>query len=541
MGITPTTATINVLKYGAERKRARRLSRRRPRATWRGTTCRSSCKGLDAAEARAHPRRRGALSAGDAAAGQRRRHAGAQLDPSRARGDGAQVHRRGGRGLVAVHRRPGGQGDRGRGARQDQGGGQEDPRRGQQDRSLLARGAAAHHRARAAKRSASTWRRSCRSPRARRCARASRATKPSCRRRTIAALAAALEERFFSRARAIKREAATHAAAQLLDAGAHDRAGAARSARARADRQPPRSACAPSGSLFERDFMVAERPPPQRGRRRASTPPARARCSTSCARVAGRSAATRRRRPIATFSSTCSTSGSARSSRTRRARARAEAETRDRVVRAVDDAGDARASTPSCRCSTSRSSAASAPSRAAICAAAASTTSSRASCPSSSSPRRRSQRALERDAPWSDDVAEAELRAPLRAGPSASTTACWRGCARLRTAVELDRLEIEERLIAPVEQLAIALDSLVVMPAPFIHDELDPRHRRGRARPDARPDGDGVRRRCARARRRRSPAPGVTDSKRSPAPTRTRSARALIPRSSSAPTTSRSR
>lgn len=70
------------------------------------------------------------------------------------------------------------------------------------------------------------------------------------------------------------------------------------------------------------------------------------------------------------------------------------------------------------------------------------------------------QRALERDAPWSDDIAETELRAPLRRWAERFYGGLLSRLQRLRTAVELDRLEIEERLIAPVEQLAIALDSL---------------------------------------------------------------------------------
>ncbi len=70
------------------------------------------------------------------------------------------------------------------------------------------------------------------------------------------------------------------------------------------------------------------------------------------------------------------------------------------------------------------------------------------------------QRALERDAPWSDDVAEAELRAPLRRWAEQFYGGLNARLRRLRTGVELDRLEIEERLIAPVEQIAIALDSL---------------------------------------------------------------------------------
>jgi small GTP-binding protein len=69
-------------------------------------------------------------------------------------------------------------------------------------------------------------------------------------------------------------------------------------------------------------------------------------------------------------------------------------------------------------------------------------------------------RALERDAPWNDDVAEAELRAPLRRWADRFYAGLLARLQRLRTAVELDHVEIEERLIAPVEQLAIALDSL---------------------------------------------------------------------------------
>jgi small GTP-binding protein len=70
------------------------------------------------------------------------------------------------------------------------------------------------------------------------------------------------------------------------------------------------------------------------------------------------------------------------------------------------------------------------------------------------------RRALERDAPWTDDVAEAELRAPLRQWAERFYGGLQARLQRLRTAVELDRLEIEERLIAPVEQLANALHSL---------------------------------------------------------------------------------
>lgn len=70
------------------------------------------------------------------------------------------------------------------------------------------------------------------------------------------------------------------------------------------------------------------------------------------------------------------------------------------------------------------------------------------------------RRALERDAPWNDDVAETELRAPLRAWAERYFAGLLSRLQRLRVAVELDRVEIEERLVAPVEQLASALDSL---------------------------------------------------------------------------------
>jgi hypothetical protein len=70
------------------------------------------------------------------------------------------------------------------------------------------------------------------------------------------------------------------------------------------------------------------------------------------------------------------------------------------------------------------------------------------------------QRALERDAPWNDDVAETELRAPLRQWGARFYAGLLERLARIRVTIELDRLEVEERLIAPVEQLAVALDSL---------------------------------------------------------------------------------
>ena len=70
------------------------------------------------------------------------------------------------------------------------------------------------------------------------------------------------------------------------------------------------------------------------------------------------------------------------------------------------------------------------------------------------------RRALERDAPWSDDVAETELRVPLRAWADRFYGELLARLQRLRTAVEIDRLELEERIIGPVESVANALDSL---------------------------------------------------------------------------------
>lgn len=70
------------------------------------------------------------------------------------------------------------------------------------------------------------------------------------------------------------------------------------------------------------------------------------------------------------------------------------------------------------------------------------------------------QRALERDAPWNDELAETELRAPLRQWAERFYANLQARLWRLRVTVELDRLELEERLVAPVERLWAALDSL---------------------------------------------------------------------------------
>jgi small GTP-binding protein len=63
------------------------------------------------------------------------------------------------------------------------------------------------------------------------------------------------------------------------------------------------------------------------------------------------------------------------------------------------------------------------------------------------------RRALERDAPWSDDIAEVELRAPLRAWGERFFAALLQKLERARATAEVERLDIEERVIAPVERL----------------------------------------------------------------------------------------
>jgi small GTP-binding protein len=63
------------------------------------------------------------------------------------------------------------------------------------------------------------------------------------------------------------------------------------------------------------------------------------------------------------------------------------------------------------------------------------------------------RRALERDAPWSDDIAEAELRAPLRAWGERFFSTLLQKLERARAGAELERLDVEERILAPVERL----------------------------------------------------------------------------------------
>jgi len=70
------------------------------------------------------------------------------------------------------------------------------------------------------------------------------------------------------------------------------------------------------------------------------------------------------------------------------------------------------------------------------------------------------RRALERDAPYTDEIAEAELRAPLAAWGERFHAALLERLAAARSAVELERFDLEERLLAPVEVLRAALDSV---------------------------------------------------------------------------------
>jgi small GTP-binding protein len=68
------------------------------------------------------------------------------------------------------------------------------------------------------------------------------------------------------------------------------------------------------------------------------------------------------------------------------------------------------------------------------------------------------RRALERDAPWSDDIAEAELRAPLRAWGERWFAALIHKLERARANAELERLDVEERVLAPVERLRAVVE-----------------------------------------------------------------------------------
>ena len=150
-GVTPTTATVNVLRYGAEPAARvvaprRRDARRSPPRTWRAFSPRC------APTRRATIRMVEDLPAGrDAPPRRDRRHAGAQLDPPRARTRGARLPAGGRRDRLGVRDRPGGQGDRegGAGARARRG--QARARRAQQGRSRRRRRRSTRSRATSAR------------------------------------------------------------------------------------------------------------------------------------------------------------------------------------------------------------------------------------------------------------------------------------------------------------------------------------------------------------------------------------------------------
>lgn len=68
------------------------------------------------------------------------------------------------------------------------------------------------------------------------------------------------------------------------------------------------------------------------------------------------------------------------------------------------------------------------------------------------------RRALERDSFFAEDHVEAELRAPLRAWAERFYDALAERVTRARDEAELARFEIEERVLAPLEMLRAALD-----------------------------------------------------------------------------------
>lgn len=70
------------------------------------------------------------------------------------------------------------------------------------------------------------------------------------------------------------------------------------------------------------------------------------------------------------------------------------------------------------------------------------------------------RRALERGGPWSDEIAESELRAPLRAWGQKFYAALIDRLDHIRTTAELDRFDVEERVIAPLDALASSLQEL---------------------------------------------------------------------------------
>jgi small GTP-binding protein len=269
------------------------------------------------------------------------------------------------------------------------------------------------------------------------------------------ALAAALEERFFSRARAIKREAATTRLRQLLAQARAD-------AHAQLDRRALEPIAGAEANVhaerlaFERDFIIAER-----RRLNEATDAVYAACAREVLDFvrprrwpfgSNEAAPADRDFLIQLLDERLGALLDAS-----RARAEAEAEKAIAVVRAVDP--DARFDAELSLLAEQVFGRFRAFARGYLRGGRVDDFFTRV-LPKLELNEAAIQRALERDAPWSDDVAEAELRAPLRRWAERFYGGLLSRLQRLRTAVELDRLEIEERLIAPVEQLAIALDSL---------------------------------------------------------------------------------
>jgi tetratricopeptide (TPR) repeat protein/GTPase SAR1 family protein len=67
------------------------------------------------------------------------------------------------------------------------------------------------------------------------------------------------------------------------------------------------------------------------------------------------------------------------------------------------------------------------------------------------------RRALDRDAPWVNESAEEELRAPLRAFGHRFYAALAARLERARAQAELERFDVEERVVAPLETIAAIL------------------------------------------------------------------------------------
>jgi len=70
------------------------------------------------------------------------------------------------------------------------------------------------------------------------------------------------------------------------------------------------------------------------------------------------------------------------------------------------------------------------------------------------------RRALEREVPWSDDNAEAELRTPLAAWGERFYAALVTRLEKARAVEELSRLDVEERVALPLGTLRAALGAV---------------------------------------------------------------------------------